>query len=63
MHKKTSGSLSEISIICWILPISEKTRKSNRKLKRLPSERWVHTRNRGGKFNNSIKEYIVFSGR
>ncbi len=50
---------STISVICWILPISEKTRKENRKENKLPAKSWAHTRNCGEIFNNSIRRYVV----
>ena len=52
-------SYENISVICWILPISKKTRKSNTKQQKIPSERWAHTRNCGEKFNNKLRKFVV----
>ena len=48
-----------ITVISWILPITEKTRKSNRKETRLPSRVWSHTRWFGEIFNDATREYVV----
>lgn len=48
-----------LSIICWILPITKKTRKSNQKENRVPSLRWAHTRHYGEKFNDSLRSFVV----
>lgn len=50
---------SQLSVICWILPITKKTRASNRKMERVPSHRWAHTRNCGEQFNDALRKYVV----
>ncbi len=48
-----------ISVISWILPITEKTRESNSKEKQVPSRLWSHTRWFGELFNNELREFVV----
>jgi epoxyqueuosine reductase len=50
---------SHISVISWILPIAEETRKSNRVETNVPSRLWSHTRWYGEKLNNKLREYVV----
>jgi epoxyqueuosine reductase len=47
------------SVICWLLPIIEETRKSNRKENFLPSLEWAQTRSYGEKFNVSLSRHLV----
>ena len=53
--EKTDNIPDNITVISWILPITEKTRKSNRKETRLPSRLWSHTRWFGEIFNDAIR--------
>ena len=46
-----SGSNSELSVISWVLPISEDTRMANRREKKYPSLLWGHTRYFGEQVN------------
>ncbi|MFC1918130.1 epoxyqueuosine reductase [Chloroflexota bacterium] len=56
----SQGSTAEhISVISWILPISSKTRMSNRQRKLTPSRLWANTRWYGEKFNEALREHIV----
>jgi len=48
-----------VSVISWILPITEKTRQSNREETRTPTRLWSYTRNYGEKFNDALREYTV----
>jgi len=48
-----------VSVISWILPITEKTREANRKETRQPSRIWAYTRHYGEKFNDALREYMV----
>ncbi len=50
---------SRLSVISWILPISEEARKSNRLETRVPSRLWSHTRWYGEKLNDRLREYVV----
>ena len=57
--EKPGNMPDSITVISWILPITEKTRKSNRKETRLPSRLWSHTRWFGEIFNDATREYVV----
>jgi len=50
---------AHLSVISWILPITDKTRKSNRPQKDIPSRPWAYTRWYGEKFNEALREHIV----
>ena len=47
------------TVICWILPITEATRLSNRKEDRFPSRKWAHTRHFGEEFNDLLRKKMV----
>lgn len=49
----------ELSVISWILPISEDTRKANRKATKFPSLLWSHTRYFGEPFNSKLRDHVV----
>jgi epoxyqueuosine reductase QueG len=49
----------KLTVISWILPIVEETRKSNRKENKAPSRLWCHTRWYGEKCNEALRRYIV----
>ena len=48
-----------LSVISWILPAMEETRKSNRTETRVPSRLWSHTRWYGEKFNEALRAHMV----
>ncbi len=50
---------AHLSVVSWILPITEKTRKSNRSETLVPSRLWSHTRWYGEKFNDVLREHVV----
>ncbi len=54
-----SGIGEAKSVICWILPISGKTRESNRKAERMPSREWAFTRAHGEHFNTQLRIHLV----
>ena len=57
---KTPDELPErLSVISWILPITEKTRRSNRGETHLPSRYWSHTRWHGEIFNDALRKHVV----
>jgi epoxyqueuosine reductase len=58
-HHGTKNISVRVSVISWILPITEKTRASNRTNSSIPSRLWSHTRWYGEKFNNALRTYIV----
>lgn len=47
------------SVVCWVLPITEETRRSNASQSTYPSERWAHTRLYGEQFNDHLRQTIV----
>jgi epoxyqueuosine reductase len=49
----------ELSVISWIIPISEDARKVNRKEKKYPSLLWSHTRFFGEPFNVRLRNHVV----
>ena len=59
-HNKNPEDMPErLSVISWILPITEETRKSNRKETRAPSRLWSHTRWYGEQFNDALRRHVV----
>ncbi len=53
------GSLSQGTVICWVLPVAGETRRANRGEDRLPSARWARTRDMGERFNNELRRGVV----
>ncbi len=49
----------QISIISWVLPTSQDTRKSNRKEDRFPSKLWAYTRDFGEACNTALKKHVI----
>ena len=58
-NKDPEDMPARLSVISWILPAPEDTRKSNRTETRLPSRLWSHTRWYGEKFNDELRVHIV----
>ena len=48
-----------ISVICWVLPATGTTRRSNRRRELTPSFRWAQTRLYGERFNDTVREHVV----
>ena len=57
--EKYEGSLENVSVIVYVLPIVEETIKSNAGQDKFPSLRWAHTRDNGEKFNVMVRKRIV----
>jgi epoxyqueuosine reductase len=53
------SEIEQISVISWILPIAEDTRKSNRKEDKFPSKLWAYTRDFGEACNNALKKHLI----
>ena len=51
--------IEQISVLSWVLPASEETRKSNRQEKQFPSKLWAYTRDFGEACNSSLKKHVV----
>jgi len=47
------------TVLCWILPITEATRMSNRKENLWPSREWALTRTHGEAFNNELRRHLT----
>jgi len=47
------------TVICWVLPITLATRKSNRSETVFPSRAWARTRNFGEQFNAALRRHLV----
>jgi len=47
------------TVICWILPVTRATRKTNRRERMWPSREWAHTRNYGEIFNNLLRLHVA----
>ncbi len=58
LGKPVNELAGDISVISWILPISERTRLSNRE-GRVPSRLWAYTRFYGEKFNEALRRHII----
>ena len=53
------SEIEQISVISWILPTAEDTRKSNRKEEKFPSKLWAYTRDFGEACNNALRKHVV----
>ncbi|MFQ5996272.1 MAG: epoxyqueuosine reductase [Dehalococcoidales bacterium] len=58
-HKSLEDLPAQLSVISWILPITKKTRESNRPQTKAPSRVWSYTRWYGEKFNEALREHTV----
>ena len=59
VEKQVSTDLSDITVICWALPIVKRTRSSNVSKDVWPSLRWAHTRHYGAKFNDRVRQHVI----
>lgn len=50
---------AKVSVISWVLPVSQETRLSNRRESSVPSLRWNHTRWHGQDFIFELTDYLV----
>jgi ferredoxin len=53
------SEIEQISVVSWILPASEDTRKSNRKENQFPSKLWAYTRDFGEACNTALKKHVI----
>jgi epoxyqueuosine reductase len=51
--------IEQISVVSWILPASEDTRRSNRREDRNPSRLWAYTRAFGEACNEALRRHVV----
>jgi epoxyqueuosine reductase len=54
-----SASPEELTVISWILPQTDATKKDNRKETAWPSERWARTRIFGEEIQNKLRKHVV----
>jgi len=47
------------TVVCWILPISQESRGSNRQESLWPSREWALTRTHGEAFNNDLRRHLT----
>lgn len=52
-------NLENIGVVSYVLPITEKTRQSNRSRDKYPSIEWAHTRDFGERLNIMLREHLV----
>ncbi len=52
-------SPAEGTVVSWVLPITEKTRISNRRQDKYPSREWACTRDFGEQFNDELRRLVV----
>jgi epoxyqueuosine reductase len=50
---------ADLTVICWILPQTEATKREHRQQNRFPSERWTRARLFGEQFNKHIRKSVV----
>ncbi len=50
---------AELTVISWILPQTERTRRDNSREQTLPAERWARSRNFGEKFNMKLRDHVA----
>jgi len=53
------GSLENISVIAWVLPIMKETVKSNTKQEKFPSRHWAMTREMGERHNKLLRHHVA----
>jgi epoxyqueuosine reductase len=56
---KPATGAGELSVISWILPHSEQTKRDNRTETSLPAERWARAKFFGEQFNVALREHLV----
>jgi epoxyqueuosine reductase len=58
-NKNPEDLPTRLSVVSWILPITSKTRTSNRQHRKTPSRSWAYTRWHGEKFNDALRAHMV----
>lgn len=53
------SEFEQISVISWILPTPEDTRKSNRMEEQFPSKLWAYTKDFGEICNSALRRYVT----
>ncbi|MCP3900701.1 MAG: epoxyqueuosine reductase [Desulfobacteraceae bacterium] len=52
-------SAKQLTVVSWILPQRQLVRKTNRKAKKYPSEKWARIRVYGEEFNMALRRHVV----
>ena len=52
------GAPVTIRVLCWVLPISARTKQDNAAMTKEPSQSWAHTRHYGELFNNELRAEV-----
>ncbi|MFW6151258.1 MAG: hypothetical protein ACOC6A_06960, partial [Chloroflexota bacterium] len=55
----TTGDCKAASVICWVLPVAGRTRRSNAASTTTPNALWAHTRFYGEAFNDEVRKSLV----
>ena len=53
------SEMDQVSVISWILPTAEDTRKSNRREEKFSSKLWAYTRDFGEVCNNALRRHVI----
>ena len=53
------SEMDQISVIAWVLPAVEDTRKSNRQERQFPSKLWAYTRDLGEACNVALRKHVA----
>ena len=56
---QSDAQAKDLSVICWILPQTERTKADNRDEDYYPSERWARARIFGEEVNVKLREHVV----
>lgn len=66
LEKATGKKHAKVSIISWVLPLSEKPKATMRREKHLPTKMWAHALYYGPRFNDFLRaqliDYLVQAG-
>jgi len=52
------GAPVTVRVLCWVLPISARTKQDNAAMTKEPSQSWAHTRHYGEQFNNELRAEV-----
>ena len=55
----TDAAAGELTVISWVLPQTEATRRDNRAQRAYPAERWARSRIFGEAFNNALRQHVA----
>ncbi|UCF99764.1 MAG: (Fe-S)-binding protein [Spirochaetaceae bacterium] len=59
VYPDADAAASDLAVITWILPQTEKTKRDNRSQDLYPAERWARGRMFGEQTNNGLRRYVV----